>query len=58
MNSSVESWRLPAFGEVSALRTIIPSVAVMVHAVCIFGMPSTSQGTCGRHRRARRGGGS
>ena len=47
MNSSVESCASAAFGDVSALRTIIPSVAVIVHAVCIFGMPSTSQ----RHMR-------
>src|ERR1051326_1314159 len=47
MNSSVEFCASAALGEVSALRTAIPSVAVIVQAVCIFGMPSTSQ----RHMR-------
>ncbi len=47
MNSSVEFCASAAFGDVSAVCTIIPSCAVIVHAVCIFGIPSTSQ----RHMR-------
>ena len=46
-NSSVAFWASAAFSLESAVRTTIPSCAVIVQAVCIFGMPSTSH----RHMR-------
>src|SRR2546426_8350070 len=42
MNSSVAFCASAAFADVSAERTIIPSSAVIVQAVCGLGIPSTS----------------
>ena len=47
MNSSVELWPSAAAGEVCAVRTTMPSVAVRVQPAWSFGMPSTST----RHMR-------
>ena len=47
MNSSVASWPSAALAEVCAVRTTIPSCAVIVQTAWSFGMPSTSQ----RHMR-------
>ena len=42
MNSSVPFWPTDAFSEVRAVLTTMPSVAVVVHAVWSFGIPSIS----------------
>ena len=47
MNSRTECCDSAALGEVCAVWTIIPSVAVSVQAACGFGIPSTSH----RHMR-------
>ena len=43
MNSRVAFWPSAALAEVWAVRTTIPSWAVMVQTAWSFGMPSTSQ---------------
>ena len=47
MNSSVAFWPSAAFADVCAVRTTIPSCAVIVQPACSFGTPSSST----RHMR-------
>ncbi len=47
MNSSTASWPSAALSELWAVRTTIPSWAVIVQAACSFGIPSISH----RHMR-------